>query len=92
MPASNSARSSRLRTSPSGWKIAMWTLPSPACPHPATSAWCSAASSPTRAMKAGMAARGTTTSMMSSAPLALPTQNAFSRASISPAAAGPGST
>ena len=70
----------------------MWTLPSPAWPHPAIHEPCSAAISPTRAMNAGIAARGTTTSMMSSAPLALATQNAFSRASISPAAAPGGST
>ena len=38
-------------------------------------------------MNSGIDARGTTTSMMSSALLALATQNAFSRASIRP---GPG--
>ena len=51
-----------------------------------------AASSATSAMKAGIDARGTTMSTMSSAPSALATQNAFSRASISWVAAAGGRT
>ena len=46
----------------------------------------------TRAMYAGIEARGTTTSIMSSAPLALATQNAFSRASTSAGGRRGGST
>ena len=51
-----------------------------------------AASSLTLAMNSGIDARGTTTSKMSSALFAFATQNAFSRASMSCAAAVDGST
>ena len=70
----------------------MCTLPSPAWPQPAIHASYSVARAGTASMKAGIWARGTTMSMMSSAPLALAIQNAFSRASISPAADAAGST
>ena len=89
MPAREDGRAcSRPRTSASAWNTDRCTLPSPAWPQPTIQRPVVAGRArPTAAMYAGIAARGTTMSMMSSAPLALATQNAFSRASISAAAA-----
>ncbi|COY43196.1 Uncharacterised protein [Mycobacterium tuberculosis] len=72
--------------------MAMCTLPSPACPQP-TAAPSAAAARPRAVLRNfGIDARGTTVSMMSSAPSAFAAQNAFSRASISLRAEPPSST
>ena len=83
MPERKSSLSRRARLSSSEQKIPRCTLPSPAWPQPAIHASYSAASAETRSMNVAIWARGTTMSMMSSAPLALAIQNAFSRASMS---------
>ena len=91
-PAAMMSCRSRWRTSGSGCQTERWTLPSPACPQPTTSDEVAAASSPTASRKAGIEARGTTTSTMSSAPLAFAAQKARSRAAISWAPAWSGRT
>ena len=73
-------------------KMARCTLPSPACPQPTATAPAVAARSRAAEINFGIAPRGTTVSMISSAPIAFIVQNAFSRASISLRAEAPSST